>query len=398
MNTIRPSRHLSPAITHTVASRGAAAGTWTVLLSDLEDSLSDDEIAFTAHTFSNAQVEVKDDAATDSIRIHVLSPGSHHQSDATAMSMPGSPASSGSPKKGPKASRPANAFILYRKHHHSDIVARNPGLHNNEISKIIGKMWRDESEPVKKQWKDKAENVKRQHLRDHPDYQYQPHKPHEKKRRMTKRKAMALAAQQNTASTSASASAASTSANAQAPADSTIFSPAPSSVDPFSSVTSPAQIVDLANFDDPSLSYSADGDLAAFTLDSFQPGQLDLFTDLLNDHNTDMMYGPTTVRAPAACTSIPTAINSAMADGNAGASLTNPTLTNNDLSMAQSDLNNFESSLEEMLARELETMEEDGGLGAAVENGFQYNDLESQRFTEFLEQMPEHMWGMEFVN
>ncbi|KAH0172195.1 hypothetical protein KCU67_g1832, partial [Aureobasidium melanogenum] len=87
-----------------------------------------------------------------------------------------------------------------------------------------------------------------------------------------------------------------------------------------------------------------------------------------------------------------------MADGNAGASLTNPTLTNNDLSMAQSDLNNFESSLEEMLAHELETMEEDGGLGAAVENGFQYNDLESQRFTEFLEQMPEHMWGMEFVN
>ncbi|KAG9888857.1 hypothetical protein KCV02_g18247, partial [Aureobasidium melanogenum] len=289
MNTIRPSRHLSPAITHTVASRGAAAGTWTVLLSDLEDSLSDDEIAFTAHTFSNAQVEVKDDAATDSIRIHVLSPGSHHQSDATAMSMPGSPASSGSPKKGPKASRPANAFILYRKHHHSDIVARNPGLHNNEISKIIGKMWRDESEPVKKQWKDKAENVKRQHLRDHPDYQYQPRKPHEKKRRMTKRKAMALAAQQNTSSTSASASAVSILANAQAPADSTIFSPAPSSVGPFSSVTSPAQMVDLANFDDPSLSYSADGDLAAFTLDSFQPGQLDLFTDLLNDHNTDMM-------------------------------------------------------------------------------------------------------------
>ncbi|KAH0354073.1 hypothetical protein KCU81_g1223, partial [Aureobasidium melanogenum] len=277
-------------------------------------------------------------------------------------------------------------------------MARNPDLHNNEISEIIGKMWRDESEPVKKQWKDKAENVKRQHLRDHPDYQYQPRKPHEKKRRMTKRKAMALAAQQNTPSTSASASAVSTSANAQAPADSTTFSPAPSSVGPFSSVTSPAQIVDLANFDDPSLSYSADGDLAAFTLDSFQPGQLDLFTNLLNDHNTDMMYGPTSVRAPGACTSIPTAINTAMADGNAGASLTNPTLTSNDLSMAQSDLNNFESSLEEMLARELETMEEDGGLGAAIENGFQYNDLESQRFTEFLEQMPEHMWGMEFVN
>ncbi|KAG9520004.1 hypothetical protein KCV07_g4538, partial [Aureobasidium melanogenum] len=316
---------------HSLSSCGAAAGTWTELPSDLEDSLSNDDIAFTAHTFSNAQVEVKDDAATDSIRIHVLCPGSHHQSDVTAMSSPGSPALLVLPGRAPR----------HR--------GAQPSLHNNEVSKIIGKMWRDESEPVKKQWKDKAENVKRQHLRDHPDYH-------------------------------------------------TIFSPAPSSVNPFSSVTSPAQIVDLANFNDPSLSYSAGGDLAAFTLDSFQPGQLDLFTDLLEDHNTDMMYGPTSVRAPAACTSIPTAINSAMADGNAGASLTNPTLTNNDLSMAQSDLNNFESSLEEMLARELETMEEDGGLGAAVENGFQYNDLESQRFTEFLEQMPEHMWGMEFVN
>lgn len=257
-------------------------------------------------------------------------------------------------------------------------------------------MWRDESEPVKKQWKDKAENVKRQHLRDHPDYQYQPRKPHEKKRRMTKRKAMALAAQQNTPSTSASA--ASAPANAHISVDTTTFSPTPYTTGPFSSVTSPAQIVDLANFDDPSLTYSADGDLAAFTLDSFQPGQLDLFTDLLNDHNADMMYGPTTVRAPAACTSIPTALNNAMADGNAGASFIDPTLTSNDLSRAQSDLNNFESSLEEMLARELETMEEDGGLGNAVQNGFQYNDLESQRFTEFLEQMPEHMWGMEFVN
>ncbi|KAI4715681.1 hypothetical protein E4T48_08130 [Aureobasidium sp. EXF-10727] len=268
-------------------------------------------------------------------------------------------------------------------------------LVSTTMRSIIGKMWRDESEPVKKQWKDKAENVKRQHLRDHPDYQYQPRKPHEKKRRMTKRKAMALAAQQDTASTSASASA---SVDANIPAAFTTYSPTPSAVGPFSSVTSPAQIVDLANFNDPALSYSANGDLASFTFDSFQPNQLDLFTDLLDDHNTEMLYGPTTVRAPAACTALPTAINSAMADGNAGASLANPTVTGNDLAMAQSDLTGFESSLEDMLARELETMEEDGGLAAAVDNGFQYNDLESQRFTEFLEQMPEHMWGMEFVN
>lgn len=258
-------------------------------------------------------------------------------------------------------------------------------------------MWREESETVKKQWKDKAESVKRQHIRDHPDYQYQPRKPHEKKRRMIKRKAMAIAAQQNTPAASASTST-SASFNADIPAGNSIFSPTPSTTGPFSSVTSPAQIIDLANFEDPSLNYSADGDLASFTLDSFQPNQLDLFADLLDDHNTDMMYGPTTVRAPAASTVLPTTINHNMADGNAGASVTNPTFTANDLPVAQTDLNGFESSLEEMLARELQDMEKDGGLAVATESGFQYNDLESQRFTEFLEQMPEHMWGMEFVN
>jgi hypothetical protein len=90
-------------------------------------------------TFSNAQVEVKDNALTDTIHINVMSPGSHSQSDETAMSSPASPSpeSPDSSKKGAKVSRPANAFILYRKHHHSDTVARNPGLHNNEICKSL---------------------------------------------------------------------------------------------------------------------------------------------------------------------------------------------------------------------------------------------------------------------
>ena len=43
-------------------------------------------------------------------------------------------------------------------------------------------------------WKRKAEEVKVKHAKDHPDYQYQPRKPAEKKRRMTKRKAEDIAA------------------------------------------------------------------------------------------------------------------------------------------------------------------------------------------------------------
>ncbi|THX28102.1 hypothetical protein D6D12_05082 [Aureobasidium pullulans] len=307
----------------------------------------------------------------------IVSSISHSQSDETALSSPDSP-SPESPdllKKGIQASRSANAFIFYRKHHHSDTVARNLVFTTmKSVTRIIGKMWCDESEPVKKQWKDQAESVKRQHIRYHPGYQYQPRKPHEKKRCMTKRKAIAL------------------------PLSSTIktFSPVAPTVGPFSSVTSPSQIVDLSNYDDPLLGYSSNGDLASFTLDTFESNQLDLFSNLLEEHNIDYEYGPASLLAPGASTSLPTTLNHAMADGNNGASLIDPNLTANDLTMAQTDLKTFESSLEDMLARELENMDGDGADSA--DNGFQYNDLESLRFTEFLEQMPEHMWGMEFVN
>ncbi|KAK5111906.1 hypothetical protein LTR62_004638 [Meristemomyces frigidus] len=84
--------------------------------------------------------------------------------------------------------RPPNAFIIYRKDWHPRIVAENPGLHNNAISVILGNQWRHESEAVRAAYKQKADEVKRQHELAHPEYQYQPRKPSEKKRRMTKNK------------------------------------------------------------------------------------------------------------------------------------------------------------------------------------------------------------------
>lgn len=46
---------------------------------------------------------------------------------------------------------------------------------------------------MKNEFKALAEKLKKQHFLDHPDYQYQPRKPSEKKRRMTRRKAESLA-------------------------------------------------------------------------------------------------------------------------------------------------------------------------------------------------------------
>ncbi|KAL9014861.1 MAG: hypothetical protein Q9173_000498 [Seirophora scorigena] len=93
-----------------------------------------------------------------------------------------------------KVARPPNAFILYRQHHHGKVVAEYPHLHNNQISIILGQQWQKENDEVKAQFKSMAEEIKKEHLNAHPDYQYQPRKPTEKKRRMTRRKAEKLAA------------------------------------------------------------------------------------------------------------------------------------------------------------------------------------------------------------
>lgn len=94
-----------------------------------------------------------------------------------------------------KTPRPANAFILYRKHWHAIVKAQNPsGTHNNVLSKIIGQQWQSESSTVRDEWKGIADQKAREHALLHPGYKYQPRKPSEKKRRTTGAKKAALAA------------------------------------------------------------------------------------------------------------------------------------------------------------------------------------------------------------
>ena len=49
------------------------------------------------------------------------------------------------------------AFILFRQHYQAAVVAKNPGLANPEISKIIGDSWRSASADTKAHWKRLAE-------------------------------------------------------------------------------------------------------------------------------------------------------------------------------------------------------------------------------------------------
>jgi ribosomal protein L20 len=93
-----------------------------------------------------------------------------------------------SPGKRAKVPRPPNAFILYRKEHHPLLKAKDPDMHNNEISIILGKQWKSEPEQAKDKYRAHARIIKKLHAAENPGYQYAPRKPSEKKRRMTARK------------------------------------------------------------------------------------------------------------------------------------------------------------------------------------------------------------------
>jgi hypothetical protein len=63
---------------------------------------------------------------------------------------------------------------------------------------ILGKKWKSEPDEVKAHYKKLADDIKDKHMQDHPDYQYAPRKPSEKKRRMTARRAAELARAEDT--------------------------------------------------------------------------------------------------------------------------------------------------------------------------------------------------------
>ncbi|KAF5674900.1 mating type [Fusarium heterosporum] len=82
-----------------------------------------------------------------------------------------------------KIPRPANAYILYRKERHQVIKQRHPAITNNQISQVLGRCWNMETREVRALYKQKADILKEEHRRLHPDYQYRPRRPSERRRR-----------------------------------------------------------------------------------------------------------------------------------------------------------------------------------------------------------------------
>jgi transcription factor SOX7/8/10/18 (SOX group E/F) len=75
-------------------------------------------------------------------------------------------------EEGDNSHRPPNAFILYSQAMRSAVRQENPTLSNTEVSRLLGKMWKDVPGDLKLGYKQKASKLQEEFKRLHPNYTY----------------------------------------------------------------------------------------------------------------------------------------------------------------------------------------------------------------------------------
>ncbi|XP_069875792.1 transcription factor SOX-8 [Dipodomys merriami] len=94
--------------------------------------------------------------------------------DWSLVPMPARGGGGGALKAKPHVKRPMNAFMVWAQAARRKLADQYPHLHNAELSKTLGKLWRLLSESEKRPFVEEAERLRVQHKKDHPDYKYQP--------------------------------------------------------------------------------------------------------------------------------------------------------------------------------------------------------------------------------
>lgn len=77
-------------------------------------------------------------------------------------------------KKPQRIKRPMNAFMVWSSLERKKLAEREPQLHNTELSKRLGEMWKGMNEEAKKPYREEADRLKAKLMEEHPDYKYRP--------------------------------------------------------------------------------------------------------------------------------------------------------------------------------------------------------------------------------
>ncbi|CAH1393923.1 unnamed protein product [Nezara viridula] len=72
--------------------------------------------------------------------------------------------------------RPMNAFMVWSQIERRKICEKQPDMHNAEISKHLGRVWKTLLEEDRQPFIDEAERLRVMHLQQYPDYKYRPRK------------------------------------------------------------------------------------------------------------------------------------------------------------------------------------------------------------------------------